>query len=59
MSNFEYIRKEDIKEHNPDWPEIPQHPYRILKVGGSGSGKTNALLKLIKMNQVLIKFIYF
>ena len=47
MSNFEYIRKEDIKEHNPDWPEIPQHPYRILKVGGSGSGKTNALLKLI------------
>ena len=59
MSNFEYIRKEDIKEHNPDWPEIPQHPYRILKVGGSGSGKTNALLKLIKMNQVLTKFIYF
>ena len=44
MFNFDYIKKEDIKEHNPNWPEIPDHPYRILIVGGSGSGKTNALL---------------
>ena len=36
-----------IKEHNPNWPEIPNQPYKILIVGGSGSGKTNALLKLI------------
>ena len=28
-------------------PYIPDHPYRILIVGGSGSGKTNALLNLI------------
>ena len=47
MFNFDYITKEDIKEHNPNWPEIPDHPYRILIVGGSGSGKTNALLNLI------------
>ena len=47
MFNFDYIRKEDIKEHNPNWPEIPDHPYRVLIVGGSGSGKTNALLNLI------------
>ena len=33
--------KEEIRLNN--WPEIPDDPYRILKVGGSGSGKTNAL----------------
>ena len=47
MLNFDYITKENIKEHNPKWPETPDHPYRILIVGGSGSGKTNALLNLI------------
>ena len=30
--------------HNPNWPFIPNHPYRILIIGGSGSGKTNLLL---------------
>ena len=34
--------------HNPNWPNIPGHPYRILIIGGSGSGKPNLLLKLIK-----------
>ena len=34
--------------YNPNWPYIPDHSYRILIIGGSGSGKTNALLKLIK-----------
>ena len=47
MFNFHYITKEDIKEHNPNWSEIPDHPYRILIIGGSGSGKTNVLLNLI------------
>ena len=47
MSNFDYLTKADIKKHNPIWPEIPDHPYRILIVGGSGSGKTNGLLTLI------------
>ena len=36
-----------MKEHNPNQLQIPDHPYRILIVGGSGSGKTNALLNLI------------
>ena len=31
------------KQHNSKWPYIPDHPYRILILGGSGSGKTNAL----------------
>ena len=47
MFNFDYITKEDRKEHNPNWPEIPDHPYRILIAGGSGSRKTNAFLNRI------------
>ena len=34
-------------KHNQKWPYIPDHPYRIPIIGGSGSGKTNALLNLI------------
>ena len=34
--------------HNPNWHYIPDHPFKTLIIGGSGSGKTNALLKLIK-----------
>ena len=35
------------KEHNLKWPYFPDHPYKILIIGGSGSGKVNALLILI------------
>ena len=58
MFNFDYITKEDIKEHNPNWPEIPDYPYIILIVGGSGSGKTNALLNLINNETDIDKFFY-
>ena len=34
--------------HNPNWPYISNHLYRILIIGGSGSGKTNVLLNLIR-----------
>ena len=30
--------------YNPNWPYIPDHPYRISIIGGSRSGKTNVLL---------------
>ena len=43
MINFDYIKKENKRKHNLNWPETPDHPYRMLIVGGSGSGKTNAL----------------
>ena len=46
MINFDYITEENIKEHNPNWPQLPDHPKRILIIGNSGSGKTNALLNL-------------
>ena len=48
MFNLDNITNENNKEHNEKWPYIPDHPYRILIIGGSGSGKTNALLHLIK-----------
>ena len=34
--------------HNPNWPYIPDHPYRILIIGDSGSGKTYVLLYVLK-----------
>ena len=48
MYNVDSITKENNREHNKKWPFIPDHPYRILIIGGSGSRKTNALLNLIK-----------
>ena len=51
MFKFDYITKEEIKEHNASWPEIPVHPFRISIIGGSGSGKTNALLLNIINNK--------
>ena len=35
-----------IKEYNLNWPQILDNPYRILITGGSGSGKTKALLNI-------------
>ena len=47
MINLDSIINEKNKEYNKKWPYIPDHPYRILIIGGSGSGKTNTLLNLI------------
>ena len=57
MIHFDDYTKENIIEHNSKWPYIPDHPYRILIIGGSGRGKTNALLNLIN-NQPDIDKIY-
>ena len=48
MINLFSITNENNKKHNQKWPHLPDHPYRILIIGGSGSGKTNTLLNLIK-----------
>ena len=50
MCNFDYITKEDIKDYNPNWSQITDHPYIISIAGGSWS-----LLNL--MSQILRKFI--
>ena len=57
MTNFDEYTNENKIEHNSKWPYISDSPYRILIVGGSGSGKTNALLNLIG-NQPDIDKIY-
>ena len=57
MINFDNYTNENKIEHNPKLPYFPDHLYRILIVGGSGSGKTNALLNL-KNSQLDIDKIY-
>ena len=47
MINFHDYVCENKTKHNPKWPNIPDHLYRVLIIGGSGSGKTNALLSVI------------
>ena len=49
MINFDNYTIENKTEHLSKWPYIPYHPQRILIIGGSGSGKTNALLNLINI----------
>ena len=55
MINLDSITNENNKEHNEKWPYIPDHPYRILIIGGSGSGKTNALINLINQQNDVVK----
>ena len=62
MINFDhYVNgiafNENKIKHNKNWPYIPDHPYRILTIGGPESGKTNLLLNLIE-NQPDIDKIY-
>ena len=44
MFNLDDITNENNKEHNKNWPFIPDHTHRLLIIGCSGSGKTNAML---------------
>ena len=46
MTNFDDYVNENKTKHNKNWPHTPDHTYRII-IGGSWSGKTNALLNLI------------
>ena len=57
MINFNDYANENKTKRNPDWPYIPGHPYGILIIRDSKSGKTNALLNLIN-NQPDIDKVY-
>ena len=49
MINFDnYANEKKTTEHNSKWLYIPDYPYKILIIGGYGSGRTNVLLNLIK-----------
>ena len=49
----------NLKEYNPNWPQIPDHLYRILLIGGSGSGETNSLYNLINYQPDIDKIYLF
>ena len=57
MISFDDYTNENRAEHNLKRSYIPDYPYRVLKIGGSGFGKANALLNLMK-NQPDIDKIY-
>ena len=46
MIKFDDVTRENIKEDNPNWPQSPDYPYRILIIGGSGSGKKKSIFDL-------------
>ena len=50
MINFDDYTNENIIEHNSKWPHIPDHLYRILIVGGSGSGKNKCIIDFNKQS---------
>ena len=55
MSNLDDITNKTNKEHNIIYLFIPDHTYKLLIIGSSGSGKTNALLNLIKEQENIDK----
>ena len=57
MIKFDKYASENKTEHNRNWPHIPDHPYKILIIGSSVSGKQNLLLNLIE-NQPDLDKIY-
>ena len=56
MINFDDYVNENKNKHNENWPYIPDHPYRILRIEGSGSGKK--ILLNLRKNQPDIDKIY-
>ena len=48
MINLDVFTNGNNQEQNLKWSHIPDQPYRMLIVGGSGSGKKPALIHLIK-----------
>ena len=49
MINFNNITKENIKEHNPSWQQIPDHSCRILIIWVSKAEKANSFFNLISV----------
>ena len=55
MINFDDVTNKNKREHNSKWSYIPDHSQRIIIIGCSGSGKTNALLNLINHQENIDK----
>ena len=59
MINFDDVTKENIKQYNPSWPQILDHPHIILIIGGSESGKTYSLFNLISQQPDIDKIYWY
>ena len=55
MINIDNYVNDNKIVHNKNWPYIPDHPYRILITGGSGTGKTKTLINLINKQNYIDK----
>ena len=49
MTKFDNVTKENIKEHHTHSPQVPDHPYILLMIVGSGYAKTNLSFNLISL----------
>ena len=58
MIDIDSITNKNNKKCNKKWSYIPDHPYRILIIDSSGSGKTNTLLNLIKKQDHIDKNVF-
>ena len=61
MSNSDDItkkKKKNIKQHNPNWPQILDHLWRISINGCSGSGKIKSLFNLISEEPDIDKHLF-
>ena len=60
MFNLDDITNENNAKHNKKWPYIPDHPYRMLIIGNSGSGKNEPKYQFLieKRKDVGIKHLY-
>ena len=55
MINFDNVVKETMKTNHRNWPQIPDHPFKLLIIGGSGSWKTDSLFDLINQQPEIDK----
>ena len=58
MLNLDDATKENIKEHNTNSLQFPDHLCRLLRIGGCWSGKENPLFNLINQQPDINKFNY-
>ena len=52
MFDLNDFMNENNEDHNKKWPYVPVHLYRVLIIVGFGSIKTNALINLMKEQDI-------
>ena len=54
-NHFNYITKQNIRGHNPNWPQNPNHPHKMFIIEGFESGNPDALLHSINHTRCINK----